>query len=294
MSTDKIVFSTLCCFSDTPSTSAWYIHSAPIDVDKQCGVFDDKKNAICTRSITCKVHSMLAKRALPGRSKPYDELLLDWRRANDPKFVEPVPKPPRVPKKEAKERKERERLEKRAADIAAGLIDPNAPFVTPKKKKSKKVPGANGVTGSNAGPGGAGPAEYDSEDGKDLDSDVEVDALINSVHRSRVAFYPYSSANVNSSTRNSRPIPPSATQAQGQAPAGAPVGGPSPLARPQNATNFFVARNEVLRCCADILVKALQKPVGGANTSNGPGTMGAGGGNNGTSGGGLGAGAPSW
>ena len=251
---------------------------------------------------------MLAKRALPGRSKPYDELLLDWKRANDPKFVEPVPKPPRVPKakgegaaggagagkkKEAKERKERERLEKRAADIAAGLIDPNAPFVTPKKKKSKKATGAGGAAGLGVGAGGVGVTEYDSEDGKDLDSDVEVDALISAVHRSRTALLPQHPVNPNSSARNSRPIP-SANQAQGQAPAVVSPGGPSALARPQNGTNFFVARNEVLRCCADILVKALQKPVGGTNGASGAGAMGPVSGGGGMSGGGLGAGSASW
>ena len=61
----------------------------PIDYDKQCGVINDK-GLPCSRSITCKSHSMGAKRGVQGRSKPYDELLREWRRANDPNFVEPV------------------------------------------------------------------------------------------------------------------------------------------------------------------------------------------------------------
>ncbi|KAF8817583.1 SCA7-domain-containing protein, partial [Phlegmacium glaucopus] len=49
----------------------------PVDYDKQCGVINDK-NLPCSRSLTCKSHSMGAKRAVQGRSRNYDELLLEW------------------------------------------------------------------------------------------------------------------------------------------------------------------------------------------------------------------------
>jgi len=57
----------------------------PVDVEKQCGVFDPEKGTMCARSLTCKSHSMSAKRAVPGRSQPYDTLLSQWQRKNQAK-----------------------------------------------------------------------------------------------------------------------------------------------------------------------------------------------------------------
>ena len=53
----------------------------PIDYDTQCGVIKDKGNP-CFRSIACKAHSKAAKRRVQGRSRNYDDLLLEWRQAN--------------------------------------------------------------------------------------------------------------------------------------------------------------------------------------------------------------------
>ena len=61
------------------------------------------KGLPCSRSLTCKSHSMGAKRAVQGRSKDYGILLLEWNRANNPNFVEPVK---RESKKERKEKKD--------------------------------------------------------------------------------------------------------------------------------------------------------------------------------------------
>ncbi|KAJ1651919.1 SAGA complex subunit Sgf73 [Dispira simplex] len=46
----------------------------PVDLDKQCGVLGPN-NTPCARSLTCKTHSMGAKRAVLGRSQLYDVLL---------------------------------------------------------------------------------------------------------------------------------------------------------------------------------------------------------------------------
>ena len=81
----------------------------PVDLDKQCGVINDK-GLPCSRSLTCKSHSMGAKRAVQGRSKAYDELLLEWNRANNPNWVEPVKKETKAERKERKEREKAERL----------------------------------------------------------------------------------------------------------------------------------------------------------------------------------------
>jgi len=47
----------------------------PLDLDKQCGVVMLVGGPPCARSLTCKSHSMSAKRGVEGRSRPYDVLL---------------------------------------------------------------------------------------------------------------------------------------------------------------------------------------------------------------------------
>jgi SAGA-associated factor 73 len=51
----------------------------PVDVEKQCGVLLPN-GSMCARSLTCKSHSMGAKRSVPGRSKPYDHLLQEYQK----------------------------------------------------------------------------------------------------------------------------------------------------------------------------------------------------------------------
>ena len=53
----------------------------PVDVERQCGVVL-ANGAQCARSLTCKSHSMGAKRAVPGRSLPYDQLLQNYQKKN--------------------------------------------------------------------------------------------------------------------------------------------------------------------------------------------------------------------
>ncbi|KAK3617788.1 SAGA complex subunit Sgf73 [Elasticomyces elasticus] len=52
---------------------------APVDVERQCGV-ELPLGGQCARSLTCKSHSMGAKRSVPGRSAPYDKLLAEYQR----------------------------------------------------------------------------------------------------------------------------------------------------------------------------------------------------------------------
>lgn len=56
----------------------------PVDVEKQCGVALPN-GGFCARSLTCKSHSMGLKRAVPGRSLPYDMLLAQYQRKNQAK-----------------------------------------------------------------------------------------------------------------------------------------------------------------------------------------------------------------
>ncbi|CAG8738968.1 17241_t:CDS:2, partial [Cetraspora pellucida] len=55
-------------------------NKGPIDLDKQCGVIQYPKTTPCTRSLTCKTHSVGSKRAVQGRSRRYDELLAEHQK----------------------------------------------------------------------------------------------------------------------------------------------------------------------------------------------------------------------
>ncbi|WVF67293.1 hypothetical protein IAT40_002044 [Kwoniella sp. CBS 6097] len=71
----------------------------PINLDRQCGVINDKSHP-CARSLTCKTHTVGAKRAVQGRTRPYDLLYLEWQREHNPNFKEPVKKDPKEKEKE--------------------------------------------------------------------------------------------------------------------------------------------------------------------------------------------------
>ncbi|KAK6458159.1 SCA7, zinc-binding domain-containing protein [Scheffersomyces xylosifermentans] len=58
----------------------------PVDVEKQCGV-PLPSGGFCARSLTCKTHSMGAKRAVLGRSAPYDVLLQQYQKRNQAKIA---------------------------------------------------------------------------------------------------------------------------------------------------------------------------------------------------------------
>jgi SAGA-associated factor 73 len=66
---------------DEPKPKAAPKPKGPVDVEKQCGVVL-ANGAQCARSLTCKSHSMGAKRAVPGRSLPYDMLLQAYQKKN--------------------------------------------------------------------------------------------------------------------------------------------------------------------------------------------------------------------
>ncbi|XP_067247515.1 ataxin-7-like protein 1 isoform X1 [Chanodichthys erythropterus] len=54
------------------------------DPNKHCGVLDPETKRPCTRSLTCKTHSLTHRRAVPGRRKDFDFLLAEHKgRAKD-------------------------------------------------------------------------------------------------------------------------------------------------------------------------------------------------------------------
>ncbi|ORY84911.1 SCA7, zinc-binding domain-domain-containing protein [Protomyces lactucae-debilis] len=57
----------------------------PVDVERQCGV-PLPQCGLCARSLTCKSHSMGSKRAVAGRTQPYDILLAQYQKKNHAKL----------------------------------------------------------------------------------------------------------------------------------------------------------------------------------------------------------------
>ncbi|KAG9001831.1 hypothetical protein FRB94_004483 [Tulasnella sp. JGI-2019a] len=241
----------------------------PAHLDKHCCVINEK-GFPCSRSITCKVHSMVAKRAVQGRSKSYDELLLDWKRENVPGFVEPVKKETKAERKAKKEaEKEKKRLEMLAAGIvpgskkkanaaakkadaaaggsaagdgvggAGGAAGGSGARSSTKKSKKGDKAGEKGANGKNNRGKGASAGGANNKDGNASgnDDDDEED------YDSEVEY-----AALVQSVRQARPYT------------------AVPIAQPTNMANFFVARNEVLRNCFDTMGFALS---GGTIRSSG-------------------------
>lgn len=171
---------------------------------------------------------MGAKRSVQGRSKGYDELLLEWNRANNPNFVEPVK---RESKAEKKERKEREKAEKKRlameAAAAAGVdVNKKATAAPPgaSTKKGKKATAAAAAAAAAAVSAATlvGPTDDLYENFDDVDSEAELDSLARAVRTAR-----------------ERGV----------------IG--TPLAVPCDASSWFVARRERLRTCNQLLANAL-------------------------------------
>lgn len=198
----------------------------PVNYDKQCGVINDK-GLPCSRSLTCKSHPMGAKRAVEGRSRPYDELLLQWNRENNPKFVEPVKKESKAERKERKEKEKAEKKKQAMEAAAAAGIDltkkgSGTGTGTSGSKKGKKAAAAAAAAAAVAAAAGIGPAEDGNENLDDIDSETEMDALSNAV---RLAH-----------DRGVLGVP---------------------LAVPCDVGSLFVVRRERLRNCRELVANAL-------------------------------------
>ncbi|KAI4161094.1 MAG: hypothetical protein LQ342_005131 [Letrouitia transgressa] len=75
---------------DEPAKAKVPKPKGPVDVEKQCGVLLPN-GGYCARSLTCKSHSMGAKRSVPGRSLPYDILLAQYQKKNQAKQQSTLP-----------------------------------------------------------------------------------------------------------------------------------------------------------------------------------------------------------
>uniref|UniRef100_UPI0037E89F9A ataxin-7-like protein 1 n=1 Tax=Semicossyphus pulcher TaxID=241346 RepID=UPI0037E89F9A len=63
----------------TPSRSHRRLSGRVFDPNKHCGVQDPETKRPCTRSLTCKTHSLTHRRAVPGRRKHFDILLAEHK-----------------------------------------------------------------------------------------------------------------------------------------------------------------------------------------------------------------------
>ncbi|XP_046142271.1 ataxin-7-like protein 1 isoform X1 [Osmia bicornis bicornis] len=53
------------------------------DPDRHCGVWNDETGKPCTRSLTCKAHTVSLRRTVIGRSKTFDKLLAEHRASKE-------------------------------------------------------------------------------------------------------------------------------------------------------------------------------------------------------------------
>ncbi|XP_006628636.2 ataxin-7-like protein 2 isoform X1 [Lepisosteus oculatus] len=49
------------------------------DLDKHCGVMDPERKKLCTRLLTCNIHSIHQRRKVPGRTKSFDLLVAELK-----------------------------------------------------------------------------------------------------------------------------------------------------------------------------------------------------------------------
>ncbi|KAA1093109.1 hypothetical protein PGT21_025618 [Puccinia graminis f. sp. tritici] len=127
----------------------------PVNVNEQCGVLVPPNDTPCARSLTCKTHSMGAKRSVPGRSAPYDVLLNEWQKKNNPNWGDRKVVTPRVgpgiePGPSKKKKKELASLANKNTNNGGNKRDENAPTNGSTNNSSNKNQSGNGTNGNNS------------------------------------------------------------------------------------------------------------------------------------------------
>ncbi|MBN3324893.1 AT7L1 protein, partial [Atractosteus spatula] len=56
-----------------------YKKASKCDLDKHCGVMDPERKKLCTRLLTCNIHSIHQRRKVPGRTKSFDLLVAELK-----------------------------------------------------------------------------------------------------------------------------------------------------------------------------------------------------------------------
>ncbi|XP_077080236.1 ataxin-7-like protein 2b [Siphateles boraxobius] len=60
------------------------------DFDKHCGVMDPERKKLCTRLLTCNIHSIHQRRQVVGRHKPFDQLVMELKMSSKPRERPPL------------------------------------------------------------------------------------------------------------------------------------------------------------------------------------------------------------
>lgn len=142
-----------------------------IDFDKQCGV-GLPEGGYCARSLTCKSHSMGAKRSVVGRNQPFDSLLANYHKQHQTKIGAA-----------AEKRAKQQEIQKQQKQVQKEQ----------KKHSLQGKQGQRGKKGNSAGPGGNsksangvlsmnGTEAYDSN--TSLTPEEETTQVLNGVSRS--------------------------------------------------------------------------------------------------------------
>lgn len=145
-----------------------------IDFDKQCGV-KLPEGGYCARSLTCKSHSMGDKRAVEGRTEPFDTLLAEYHRKHQTKIGAAAEKRAKqqelqkIQKQIQREQKEQKKLAQKENK-------------TDKRKKGT-AGGAKGPRGTGAARGKAGTSQNTSNF-PILTPEEETTQVLNGVSRS--------------------------------------------------------------------------------------------------------------
>nr|XP_048271545.1 ataxin-7-like protein 1 isoform X5 [Myodes glareolus] len=119
------------------------------DPNKHCGVLDPETKKPCTRSLTCKTHSLSHRRAVPGRKKQFDLLLAEHKAKSREKEVKehlltsareilPNPPPPPGPVTDA--------LQGSSGSAVAEPKVPSPPKARPLNSVLPRPPSANSIS----------------------------------------------------------------------------------------------------------------------------------------------------
>ncbi|XP_067269858.1 ataxin-7-like protein 2b isoform X2 [Pseudorasbora parva] len=66
------------------------VHKKECDLDKHCGVMDPERKKLCTRLLTCNIHSIHQRRQVVGRCKPFDQLVMELKMSSKPRERPPL------------------------------------------------------------------------------------------------------------------------------------------------------------------------------------------------------------
>ncbi|GAV53280.1 hypothetical protein ZYGR_0AI05640 [Zygosaccharomyces rouxii] len=148
-----------------------------IDFNKQCGV-ELPEGGYCARSLTCKSHSMGAKRSVIGRTQPFDVLLAAYHKQHQTKIgaaAEKRAKQQEIQKQQKQIQKEQKKQMQQLKQSQRG------------KNKSGSSVGSSGANVKSGTPSGTGkntPGDMRANSTTTLTPEEETTQVLNGVSRS--------------------------------------------------------------------------------------------------------------